>query len=161
MLTVVVPRDPRHVYKMRSMIDAVVDRDADGSTSFFEIGRQWGRSIISGLARLDGWPVALFAEDPYVYGGAWTAAASQKVTRLIDLASMFHLPLVHLVDCPGLPHRPAVRAGGHDPPRLDGPGRARREPVAVLLGGDPQGVRGGRRGQRSPAAPLPVCVAVG
>ena len=82
------------------IIEAVVDRDADG-TSFFEIGRQWGKSIICGLARLDGWPVALFAEDPYIYGGAWTAASSQKVTRLIDLASTFHLPLVHLVDCPG------------------------------------------------------------
>ena len=54
-----------------------------------------------GLARLDGWPVVLFAEDPYIYGGAWTAASSQKVTRAIDLASTFHLPLVHLVDCPG------------------------------------------------------------
>ena len=74
---------------------------ADGTSSFFEIGRQWGKSIICGLARFDGWPVALFAEDPYIYGGAWTASSSQKVTRLIDLASTFHLPLVHLVDCPG------------------------------------------------------------
>ena len=43
----------------------------------------------------------VFAEDPFIYGGAWTAAASQKVTRAVDLASTFHLPLVHLVDCPG------------------------------------------------------------
>ena len=77
------------------------DRDADGTTSFFEIGRQWGKSIICGLARFNGWPIALFAEDPYIYGGAWTASSSQKVTRLIDLATTFHLPLVHLVDCPG------------------------------------------------------------
>jgi acetyl-CoA carboxylase carboxyltransferase component len=97
----IVPRNPRHVYKMRVVIDAIVDRDADGASSFFEIGRQWGKSIICGLARFDGWPVALFAEDPYIYGGAWTASSSQKVTRLIDLASTFHLPLVHLVDCPG------------------------------------------------------------
>ena len=95
------PRNPRHVYKMRSIIERVVDREADGRSSFFEIGRQWGKSIITGLARLDGWPVVLFAEDPYIYGGAWTAASSQKVTRAIDLASTFHLPLVHLVDCPG------------------------------------------------------------
>ena len=101
MLVSVVPRNPRHVYKMRAIIEAVADRDADGTTSFFEIGRQWGKSIIGGLARFGGWPVALFAEDPYVYGGAWTASSSQKVTRLIDLASTFHLPLVHLVDCPG------------------------------------------------------------
>ncbi len=92
----VVPKDPRKVYKMRPIIEAVVDRG-----SFFEIGRGWGKSIICGLARLDGIPVALFAEDPYVYGGAWTADSSRKVTRLIDMSATFHLPLVHLVDCPG------------------------------------------------------------
>jgi len=36
-----------------------------------------------------------------VYGGAWTADSSRKLIRLCDLASTFHLPLVHLVDCPG------------------------------------------------------------
>ena len=90
------PSDPRKVYKMRPIIEAVVDRD-----SFFEIGRAWGKSIITGLARLDGVPVALFAEDPFVYGGAWTADACRKLTRFIDLSAIFHLPLVHLVDCPG------------------------------------------------------------
>jgi acetyl-CoA carboxylase carboxyltransferase component len=91
-----VPKDPRKVYKMRTVIDAVVDRD-----SFFEIGCKWGKSITTGLARLDGVPVALFAENPMVYGGAWTADACRKLIRLIDLASTFHLPLVHLEDCPG------------------------------------------------------------
>ncbi len=92
----VVPRDARKVYKMRPVINAIVDRD-----SFFEIGKKWGKSIITGLARLDGVAVALFAEDPMIYGGAWTADASRKLIRLLDLASTFHLPLVHLVDCPG------------------------------------------------------------
>src|SRR5262249_61454043 len=50
----VVPRDPRKVYKMRAIIDALMDRG-----SFFEIGELYGRAIITGLARLDGWPVAL------------------------------------------------------------------------------------------------------
>jgi acetyl-CoA carboxylase carboxyltransferase component len=45
--------------------------------------------------------VALFAENPYIYGGAWTADGCRKLTRFIDLASTFHLPLVHLEDCPG------------------------------------------------------------
>ena len=95
-LLTLVPRDPRKVYKMRRVIEAVVDHGG-----FFEIGRHWGRSIIGGLARLRGVPVALFAEDPYIYGGAWTADSSRKLTRLIDLAATFHLPLVHLEDCPG------------------------------------------------------------
>ena len=95
-LSGVVPKDPRKVYKMRPVIEAVVDKG-----SFFEIGRKWGRSIITGLARLDGVPVAVFAEDPMIYGGAWTADSCRKLIRHCDLASTFHLPLMHLVDCPG------------------------------------------------------------
>ncbi|NJN50928.1 MAG: methylmalonyl-CoA carboxyltransferase [Gammaproteobacteria bacterium] len=92
----IVPKDPRKVFKMRAILNATMD-----AASFFEIGRQWGRSIITGLARLDGVPVAIFAEDPFIYGGAWTADACRKLTRLIDLASTFHLPLIHFEDCPG------------------------------------------------------------
>ena len=91
-----IPRDVRKVYKMRPIAEALVDEG-----SFFEIGRRWGRSVITGLARLDGWPVALMASDPYHYGGAWTADACDKVIRFCDLAQTFHLPVVHLVDVPG------------------------------------------------------------
>ena len=92
----VVPTDKRKVYKMRPVINSLVDQD-----SFFEMGRKWGKSAITGFARLDGWPVALLAGDPYIYGGSWTADAADKVTRFIDLANTFHLPIVHLVDNPG------------------------------------------------------------
>ncbi len=92
----IVPKDPRKVYKMRKVITSVVDQD-----SFFEIGKNWGKSVITGLARFNGVPVALFAENPLVYGGAWTADSCRKLIRLMDLASTFHLPLVHLEDCPG------------------------------------------------------------
>ena len=81
---------------MHPVIGTVVDKD-----SFFEIGRKWGKSIITGLARLDGIPVAIFAENPMVYGGAWTSDSCRKLIRLCDLASTFHLPILHLVDCPG------------------------------------------------------------
>ncbi|MBV1877912.1 MAG: hypothetical protein KUG79_09750 [Pseudomonadales bacterium] len=95
-LHTIVPKDTRKVYKMRPIINSVFD-----TGSFFEIGKKWGKSIICGLARLDGIPVAVFAEDPMIYGGAWTADACRKLVRHCDLASTFHLPLVHLVDCPG------------------------------------------------------------
>lgn len=92
----IVPRDLRKVYNTRKVIQAVVD-----TGSFFEMGRQFGRSIVTGLARLDGRPVAVMAGDPYFFAGAWTAAAAQKIVRFVDLAEAFHLPVVHLVDCPG------------------------------------------------------------
>ncbi len=91
-----VPRDPKKVYQMRPIVNALVDQD-----SFFEIGKMWGRAIITGFARLDGWPVAVVASDPYHYGGGWTARASEKLVRFVDMVQTFHLPVVHLVDIPG------------------------------------------------------------
>jgi acetyl-CoA carboxylase carboxyltransferase component len=91
-----VPRNPRQVYKMRTIIESVVDKG-----SFFEMAQNFGRPIIAGLARLDGRAVLLFASDPYHYAGAWTADACQKVVRFSDLAETFHLPVVYLCDCPG------------------------------------------------------------
>ena len=91
-----IPKDRRKVYKMRPIIEAVVDQG-----SFFEIGKMWGRSIITGLARLDGWPVVIAASDPYHYGGAFTADSSDKLMRLVDMAQTFHLPVVFLADIPG------------------------------------------------------------
>jgi len=92
----IIPRSRRKVYDVRKIIRAVVDRD-----SFFEIGKQHGKSIVTGFARLDGWAVALIASDPRSYGGGWTAQSAQKLTRFTDLASTFHLPMVDLVDVPG------------------------------------------------------------
>ena len=91
-----IPRNRRAAYKIRPVIEAVVDHG-----SFFEMGRLWGRSAVTGLARLDGWPVAVLASDPYHYGAGWTAEASEKVARFVDVADTFHLPVVHLVDQPG------------------------------------------------------------
>ncbi|HVY44015.1 MAG TPA: carboxyl transferase domain-containing protein [Hyphomicrobiaceae bacterium] len=92
----VIPRDRNQPYKMRPIIEALVDQG-----SFFEMGRHFGRPVITAFARLDGLPVAILASDPFHMGGAWTADACQKVVRAVDLAETFHLPIVHLVDCPG------------------------------------------------------------
>ena len=91
-----IPRDRRRVYKMRPIVETLVDRG-----SFFEMGRNFGRSVITGLARLDGRAVGVMASDPMHYGGAWTADACQKVVRFCDLAETFHLPVFYLLDCPG------------------------------------------------------------
>ncbi len=91
-----IPKDRRKVYKSRKIIETVFD-----NSSFLEFGKYTGQSVIAGLARLDGWPVGVLAGDPYFYGGGWTADASNKVTRFVDIAETFHLPVVHLVDNPG------------------------------------------------------------
>ncbi|HET6184175.1 MAG TPA: carboxyl transferase domain-containing protein [Acetobacteraceae bacterium] len=91
-----VPRDKKQAYSMRRIVRALFDRD-----SFFEMTPGFGRPIITGFARLDGWPVAVMAGDPVFAAGAWTADACQKIVRFVDLAQTFHFPVVHLVDCPG------------------------------------------------------------
>jgi acetyl-CoA carboxylase carboxyltransferase component len=91
-----VPRDRKQVYKMRPIIEAVVDR-----SSFFEMAANFGRPVITGFARLEGRAVLVLASDPFHYGGSWTADACQKVVRFVDLAETFHLPVVYLMDCPG------------------------------------------------------------
>jgi acetyl-CoA carboxylase carboxyltransferase component len=92
----IVPRSRRQVYDMRRLVGLVVDRD-----SLFEMGRGYGGSVITALARLDGWPVGVVASDPRIYGGGLTAAGSDKLTRFVDFADTFHLPVVNFVDQPG------------------------------------------------------------
>ena len=91
-----VPKDGRTPYKPRKIIEAAVDKG-----SFFEIGHDWGRGIVTGLARIDGYAVGIMAGDPFFLDGAWTADVCDKVTRHMDLCSTVHLPVIHFVDCPG------------------------------------------------------------
>lgn len=92
-----IPKDRRKIYDIRAIVETLVDRG-----SFFEMGRGWGRSVVTGLARLDGWPVAILTEDAR-FGGALSADAARKTEWLVDLAETFHLPVVRLVDQPGIP----------------------------------------------------------
>ncbi|MDJ0788005.1 MAG: carboxyl transferase domain-containing protein [Myxococcota bacterium] len=92
----VIPAERRRVYDSRKLIRAVVDRD-----SFFEMTAGYGRSQVTGFARLDGQPVGIWANDCRFYAGAMTANAAQKVRRFVDLCDTFHLPVVAFVDEPG------------------------------------------------------------
>lgn len=95
-LLTTVPRHPAQVYAMRRVLDQVFD-----TGSVFEMGRRWGRAVITAFARLDGWPVAVLASDPSYLGGSWEAKTSEKAERFVRLADQFRLPIVHLVDNPG------------------------------------------------------------
>jgi acetyl-CoA carboxylase carboxyltransferase component len=92
----IVPRDERKPYDMRRVLELVLDRG-----SAFEVGRRYGRPLITALARLDGRPVGVLASDPKVYGGGLTGDASDKLTRFADICDQFRLPVVNLVDQPG------------------------------------------------------------
>ena len=92
-----IPSSRRQVFDIRRILTAVFDEG-----SFFEMTRGFGRPLVTGLARLDGRPVAVVASDPRQYGGGLDAAACQKLRRFVDMANTFHLPRVGLYDIPGL-----------------------------------------------------------
>jgi propionyl-CoA carboxylase beta chain len=92
----IVPRDKTKAYNMRRVLRALVDGD-----SLFEMGCHWGRASITAFARIDGWPVAVLANDPTFLGGSWTADAAEKTQRFVELANLFRLPVINLVDSPG------------------------------------------------------------
>ncbi len=91
----VIPRDARRAYDAHRVIESVVDRG-----SFFEIAPFYGRARITGLARLNGYPVGIAANNA-LHGGATDVAGGEKVMRLIQLCDTFHLPLVSFADEPG------------------------------------------------------------
>lgn len=103
----IIPRNPRSPYDMKKLLKMVVDRD-----SFFEIQPTWGRAVIVGLARLDGYVVGIIANTPMVNGGAMDGPAARKQTRFIDLCDTFNIPLVFLVDVPGFAIGPAAEQAG-------------------------------------------------
>jgi acetyl-CoA carboxylase carboxyltransferase component len=96
-LVEILPSNPRQPYDMKRIINCIVDKG-----SFFEIKPLFAPMMITGLARMNGHPVGIVANQPLVYAGAITAKAAQKERHFIDLCSAYHIPLVFLVDVPGV-----------------------------------------------------------
>lgn len=90
------PRSRRETHDVRKLISMVMDT---GST--FEISPLYGRALVTMLARIDGFPVAVIANDCRFNGGAMTVTACIKYERFIDFADTFHLPVVYFCDVPG------------------------------------------------------------
>jgi len=92
----IVPRERRKPYKVRRILECVLDRG-----SLFEITPRYGRSAVTAFGRLAGRPVGVIASDPAFYGGGLTGEASDKLTRFVDVCDQFRLPVVNFVDQPG------------------------------------------------------------
>ena len=73
-----IPEDRSRTYDMRKILSGVVDRD-----SLFEITPYFGRGMITAFARLNGFSVGIFANDPNFYAGSMTADNAKKTTRFI------------------------------------------------------------------------------
>ncbi len=95
-LATIVPEKRTQAYNMKRLVQMVVDKD-----STFEIRPSYGKSVITMLARLDGRPVGVIANNPMVYGGAMDVHSARKQIHFMELCDTFHIPLVFFVDVPG------------------------------------------------------------
>lgn len=93
----IIPRDRRKTYDPRRIIELVFDRG-----SVFEMGRFYGRSVLSFFCRLSGMPVGVMISDSRHFGGGMTASSAEKMIRFVDLCDTFHLPIIHFMDQPGV-----------------------------------------------------------
>ncbi len=91
----IVPRDPRKPYSMKRVIEMIVDRG-----SMFEIQGTYGRSAITALARMNGYPVGVIGNNPMV-GGRIDVKSARKQAHFIELCDCFHIPIVFFLDVPG------------------------------------------------------------
>ncbi len=92
-----VPDHPLRPYDVRKAINAVVDRD-----SFLEFQPDFARNLVTGLARIDGHSVAIMGNQPFHAAGSLDVDSGLKLRRLLQACEAFGLPLVSMIDVPGV-----------------------------------------------------------
>jgi acetyl-CoA carboxylase carboxyltransferase component len=92
----VIPDSNRKPYDCYEVIRRIVD---DGE--YFDVKPQWARTIITCLARFDGRPCGIVANQPRQLGGILDNDSADKAARFINLCNAFGLPLLFLQDVPG------------------------------------------------------------
>ncbi|MFI8617023.1 carboxyl transferase domain-containing protein [Acidovorax sp. NPDC077693] len=105
LLRAVAPQNRLRVYDTRTAMAGLVD---DGSLLPLRTG--FGAGIHTALARIEGRPVGLLANNPLHLGGAIDADAADKGARFMQLCNAHGLPIVSLVDTPGFMVGPEVEA---------------------------------------------------
>ncbi len=91
-----IPDNPNKPYDMLELIEKVADEG-----DFFEIGREFGKNIITGFGRLDGAPAGIVANQPMTLAGVLDIDASRKAARFVRFCDAFNIPIVTFVDVPG------------------------------------------------------------
>jgi len=92
----VVPESRAKTYDSRDVIRRVLDRD-----SLFELKPRFGKSMVTGLGRIDGRTVGVLSNNPKFKGGSIDVDACAKATSFLVLCDSFNIPVIFLVDQPG------------------------------------------------------------
>jgi acetyl-CoA carboxylase carboxyltransferase component len=91
-----IPTAPTEGYDIRDVIEALVDEG-----SLFEVKALWAQELVIALARLDGNPIGVVANNPAVKGGVLFVDSADKAARFIWCCDAFNIPLLFLCDVPG------------------------------------------------------------
>lgn len=94
--SVYVPAEQRRGYDVRDVAKAIVD-----GGRLLEIAPDWAPNVITALARVDGRPVGVVANQPNRLAGTLDAESAQKAARFVRFCHLFGVPLAVLVDTPG------------------------------------------------------------
>jgi acetyl-CoA carboxylase carboxyltransferase component len=92
----VLPESNRKPYDMYEVIHRIVDHGR-----FFDVKRQWAKTIITGFARMGGRPVGIVANQPKQLGGILDNDSADKAARFVNLCNAYSIPLLFLMDVPG------------------------------------------------------------
>lgn len=98
-----VPEERKRVYDVRRVLQALFDEG-----SVLELRRGFGPGMVTALARVDGRPLGVLANDPTHLGGAIDADGADKAARFIAMCDAFALPVLFLCDTPGFMVGPAA-----------------------------------------------------
>ncbi len=96
LLRYIVPENRLRVYEVRDVIDTLAD-----TGSVLEIRKHFGIGMVTSLARIEGRPVGVIANNPKHLGGAIDSDAADKATRFMQLCDAFDIPILMLCDTPG------------------------------------------------------------
>lgn len=103
----IVPESPTKPYDMKDVIKRVVD-----DQKLFEIQSHYAQNLLIGLARLNGRPVGIVANQPAVLAGVLDIDSSVKGARFVRFCDCFNIPVVTFVDVPGFLPGTAQEHGG-------------------------------------------------
>jgi acetyl/propionyl-CoA carboxylase alpha subunit/acetyl-CoA carboxylase carboxyltransferase component len=93
----VVPENRLRAYDVHRAVELLADRD-----SVLEIRRHFGAGVVTALARVEGRPLGIIANNPLHLGGAIDSDGADKATRFMQLCDAFGLPVLYLCDTPGI-----------------------------------------------------------
>jgi acetyl/propionyl-CoA carboxylase alpha subunit/acetyl-CoA carboxylase carboxyltransferase component len=99
----VVPENRLRLYDMRAIVETIADKD-----SVLEIRKRFGIGIVTALIRVDGRPMGVIANNPHHLSGAIDSDGADKGARFMQLCDAFDIPVLSLVDCPGIMVGPEV-----------------------------------------------------